>query len=221
MKKPNVIIFDAYGTLFKIDSDLTQINEILGENKSSFLDIWRRKLIEYSWMVSLMEKWESFNNIVRKALHYACKQFQIDPKIIIPVLMEVYENPILFEDAKELLIHLNKQQVLSCIMSNGEPQTLSRAIMKNGIDQLIAQVFSASAVNTFKVSPRVYRMATEFYNTGPSNMLFVSSNAWDITGAKNFGYKTAWVNRKTEIFDTVVDSPDYEFGSLTELSKIF
>jgi 2-haloacid dehalogenase len=219
MKNLNVIIFDAYGTLFKVNSDKTLIISLLGDKKKEFLILWRKKLLEYSWLCTLMGEWMPFNEIVRKALLFTCKQYQINTDII-PLLMEVYKKPSLFDDAVPLLKFLFEKKIQCCIMSNGEPETLKTALQTNKIDHLIKEIFSASKVQHYKVSPKVYRMATELFNTGPSNMFFVSSNSWDISGAGNFGYTTVWVNRNKETFDTLVDNPNFEVNSMKEIKKL-
>ena len=221
MNKSNIIIFDAYGTLFKINSDKKSLSLILGDKKNAFLQLWRQKLITYSWLTSLMSHWEEFNTIVDKALIHCCKVHEIDYEVIKPIMMDIYQNPKLFPSVRKMLEHLNNNGNKCCVMSNGEEATLLNAIQKNGIETHIDQVFSASKVQKYKVSPIVYRMATAHYNTGPSKMYFVSSNAWDITGASNFGYTTVWINRQGGKCDDLLEPPDYEIKSLAKLPTLF
>ena len=121
---------------------------------------------------------------------------------------------------KELLVFLKEANFACCIMSNGELETLHNAVSNNKIDRYINQIFSASQVEKYKVSPLVYRMATAHFNTGPAKIYFVSSNSWDISGAQHFGYKTIWVNRTEKVFDSLVDSPDHIVNSLEDITKI-
>jgi 2-haloacid dehalogenase len=212
-----IILFDAYGTLFKVDTENEQLDSLLGDDKARFLDLWRRKLLEYCWLTSLMEDFEGFNSIIDKALSYSCDVFKIKFKAIQPILLNIYTNPTLFDDAKKIIPNLN---AICCIISNGEPDTLRKAVISNNLEKHINRIFSASQVQKFKVSPLVYRMATAHYNIGPSKMYFVSSNSWDISGANHFGYQTVWVNRTGQVFDKLVEGPDFEIQSLMELPQI-
>lgn len=220
MNNSNIILFDAYGTLFKIDTDHPILVKSLGQHQKDFLDLWRRKLIEYSWLTSLMNEWEDFNVIVDKAILYSCKYYKVDDYQIGPILKRIYENPTTFDTVKSVLADLKDKGFQCCILSNGVKETLKNAISRNQLDEYIDQIFSASSVQKYKVSPMVYRLATVHYNTGPSNMFFVSANSWDITGAQNFGYKTIWINRNEQVFDTLVESPDFEINTLDEISQI-
>lgn len=212
-----IILFDAYGTIFKIDTENEHLDSLLGDQKVRFLALWRSKLLEYTWLTSLMETFEGFNIIIDKALAYACAVFKINFKNIQPLLLDIYTHPLLFDDAKETI---PKIKAIQCIISNGEPETLQNAVLANGLDEHIDEIFSASDVQKFKVSPLVYRMPTAHYNIGPTNIYFVSSNSWDISGAKHFGYKTVWVNRYHEVFDKLVEGPNFEIKSLAELPLI-
>lgn len=220
MNNSNIIIFDAYGTLFKLETDRSDLDKILGLKKSEFLNLWRSKLLEYSWLTSLMKNWESFNVIVDKALIHSCKVYKLSYDDLRPVLMNIYKNPELFSDVKSLLVLLNDSGYKCCIMSNGEVETLQNAVANNQIQHQIHKIFSASEVENYKVSPMVYRMATAYFNTGPSKIYFVSSNSWDITGAQYFGYETIWVNRTEDVFDALVEGPNHVVRSLEEIKNI-
>jgi len=215
-----IVLFDAYGTLFKLDTDSEELDKLLGDRKAPFFDLWRQKLLEYSWLTSLMQSWEPFNTIVQKALTHASEVCEINGDEIAPVLMKIYENPSVFDDARKGLASLKEDACKCCVMSNGEYETLEIATDSNAIGDYIDQIFSASTVKAYKVSPLVYRMATAHYNIGPSNIFFVSSNAWDISGAQHFGYQTIWVNRNGKTFDALVAGPDYEVKTVTEAVSI-
>ncbi|WP_235297767.1 haloacid dehalogenase type II [Portibacter marinus] len=212
-----IVIFDAYGTLFKLNVDNDELDSILGDIKTNFFDTWRRKLLEYSWLTSLASQWHDFDTIINKALKFSCQTFDIDSEKVSPILMDIYRHPILFDDAKHLL---ENNDFTACILSNGVKAVLQNAVSANHIDQRIDAIFSASDVQCFKVSPQLYRLVTSHYNIGPTNILFVSSNSWDITGASMFGYSTVWVNREKRIFDTLVDTPDYVVESLEEIVNL-
>lgn len=218
MKK--IVLFDAYGTLFKLDIESEQLDLLLGNDKARFLGLWREKLLEYSWLTSLMKNWMPFNSIILKALKHACEVYQVKWNDVAPVVMNLYENPSLYGDVLQTLEILKAENCTTCIMSNGEYQTLSNAVCSNSIVQLIDRIFSASEVEQFKVSPLVYRMATAHYNIGPSNMFFISSNPWDISGAQHFGYKTIWINREGKVFDTLVKGPNFQVQEMGEALEI-
>ena len=220
MEDKTIVLFDAYGTLFKIETENKALDKLLGKRKNEFLQLWRMKLLEYSWLTSLMGNWEGFNTIIEKALKYASKIYLIDIDKISPVLMDIYEHPSLYDDSMKALSLLSEKECKCCIISNGEQATLELAVKENNISAQISMIFSASQVETYKVSPKVYRMPTSLFNIGPSKMFFVSSNSWDISGAKHFGFQTIWVNRDGKQFDTLVDAPDYEVKSLSEIGDI-
>lgn len=220
MKDKTIVLFDAYGTLFKIDTENKALDKVLGKSKNDFLQLWRTKLLEYSWLTSLMGHWEGFNTIIEKALKYASKIYKIDIDKISPVLMNIYEHPSLYNDSRKALSLLSEKECKCCIISNGEIETLELAVKENKISEQISMIFSASQVETYKVSPKVYRMPTSLFNIGPSKMFFVSSNSWDISGAKQFGFQTIWVNRDGKVFDTLVDAPDFEVDSLEKVADI-
>ncbi len=216
----NILLFDAYGTLFKINIENKKLDSILGDKKDVFLSTWRNKILEYSWLTSLMEHWEDFNSLTIKALKNNCKIYNFEFEKLKPILMKIYETPSLFPEVKKSLKLMADQGYKCSIISNGVAKTLSDAVEKNKIESQIDQIFSASTVEKYKVSPKVYRMATAHYNTGPSKMYFVSSNSWDISGAQSFGYKTIWVNREKLNFDSIIDGPDYEVANMAEILKI-
>ncbi len=215
-----IVIFDAYGTLFQLDTDDERLDKELGEKKGEFFSLWRRKLLEYTWLTTLMSNWEEFNSIVKKAVSHCCFALDLDEGVIQDIVLKIYEEPNLFSDVLPTLEALNQAGHNCNIMSNGELNTLIKATERNKIDDYIKQIFSASTVQHFKVSKQVYRMATAHYNIGPGKMLFISSNAWDISGAQHFGYKTVWVNRDKQVRDTLTPPPTYEVNNLGALMDI-
>ena len=220
MSNSNIVLFDAYGTLFKLKSNNAELDKILGKNNEEFITLWRTKLLEYTWLTSLMEDWEDFNEINKKAIQFTCKKLKLDEYSMTTILLDIYNSPILYKDTRVLLEQLSNSKHVISIVSNGSQKTLKNAVIENGISDLIDKIFTADQVHKFKVSPFLYRMATSFYNVGPSKIYFISSNAWDITGAQYFGYKTIWINRNQEVFDTLIDGPDYEVSNLEEIKAI-
>jgi len=213
-----IVLFDAYGTLFEIDSDNARLESILKTDKQEFLSVWRSKLLEYSWLTSLAGQWEEFDTIISKALHYACLRFSIKLEQVEPLLMSIYSQPSLFDDAGVLL---ENQTFTACIISNGGKETLSRAVRKNNLNGRIHKIFTASEVRKYKVAKEVYELPRKHFGKEFSSFLFVSSNPWDISGAAIFGYETIWVNRNDTVFDCLVEgAPSHEIDDLRKVVNL-
>jgi 2-haloacid dehalogenase len=155
---------------------------------------WRQKQLEYTWLRSLMERYENFWDVTEAALHSAVRELKIEASDLqLDTLMQAYLFPSAFPDVRPAMEAL--KGVPLAILSNGSPTMLESAVRHNGLESDFAEIISADRVKTYKPSPRVYALGTEILNLPASDILFVSSNSWDAAGAKAFGYKVCWCNR--------------------------
>lgn len=211
------LVFDAYGTLFDVHS-VSALGERLFPGKGPALSqLWRAKQLEYTWLRSLMGRYEDFTAVTRAALEYACKTLQL------PLdgdqaaqLMAAYDNLALYPDAREALATL--PGIRLAILSNGSPAMLTPVVKNAGLDQTFAAVISVDAVKIFKPDPRVYQLAPDRLGVARSEIAFVSSNYWDAAGARNFGFHVFWINRAGVQPDRLGAEPHQVLQKLTELS---
>ena len=215
--KPGAIVFDAYGTLFDVHSVVLSAGHGIAGDLWALSRRWRQKQLEFTWLRALMERYEDFWRITEAALRSAATQLSIDltdPQIA--KLMQAYLAPAAFADAKSALETL--QDVPLAILSNGSPIMLDSAVRYNGLESSFAEVISVDRVKTYKPSPRVYALGPEILHVPAEQILFVSSNAWDASGAKAFGYQVCWCNRAEEYPDFWGFPPDFTVSRLVEIA---
>jgi 2-haloacid dehalogenase len=216
MTPPRAYLFDAYGTLLDVHSVITQAGAGIGGDLQALSDLWRRKQLEYTWLRSLMERYVDFWEVTEDALHAAAEQLGIAATTEeFEQLMQAYLTPSAFPDAKPALEGLRGHPL--AILSNGSPRMLEAAMRHNGLDSYFAEIISADRVRTYKPSPRVYALGAEVLKLPASEVLFVSSNAWDAAGAKAFGYPVCWCNRSGNNWERLGTAPDTIVTSLDQL----
>jgi len=192
--KPKAFVFDAYGTLFDVHSVVLRAGDGIPGDLHALSTLWRQKQLEYTWLRSLMERYEDFWDVTAAALRSAVTQLKIDASSAqLDRLMQAYLRPSAFPDARPALDALKGAPL--AILSNGSPKMLESAVSHNRLEHYFAEIISVDTVKTYKPSPRVYALATEILNLPASEILFLSSNSWDVAGAKAFGYKVCWCNR--------------------------
>ncbi len=208
------IVFDFFGTLFDISSISRKISSQGGiVNPVEFLNVWRGKQLEYSYLLSLIGKYESFTRVTESALRYTASLLASDlTENDLSGLMECWFRPTLYPEVENVLDELYGSR--TAILSNGDRQMLSRGIEHAGLKWKFHSVLSAEDARVFKPDPRVYRLASESLNADPSKILFVSSNGWDIAGSAAFGFRTAWVNREGKPEETLDFRPHHAVKDL-------
>lgn len=210
-------VFDAYGTLFDINS-VTKINcEKLGDISKPFSNLWRSKQLEYSWLRSLMNRYEDFWHITKESLDYTMDYFNIKDEFLKSKLLSTYENINCYEEVPEVLSKLKERKISTAILSNASPNMLNKAVNNSKIDQYIDNSFSADSLKIYKPYPSVYNLVIEKYNLKKNEILFISCNTWDISGAKSFGFNVSWINRFNGKKEVLPFKPDIELKSLIEL----
>jgi len=215
--RPQAIIFDAYGTLFDVHSVVDAGRAITAEPQT-LSALWRQKQLEYTWLRSLMGRYEDFWSVTESALHFALQRLGIHAsEEQIKSLMSAYLSLKPFPEVKLALERLNG--IPLGILSNGSPRMLDAAVRANGLDGLFRHVLSVDAVKIYKPSPRVYDLGRVAFGLNASSILFVSGNGWDITGAKAFGYQTCWCNRAKAPMEALGATTDYEVERLDQIPE--
>ena len=212
------LAFDAYGTLFDVHSVIAACEAAFPSRGEALSRLWRAKQLEYTWLLSLMDRYEDFWAVTEKALRYACQQLGLscDPATQ-RRLLESYYHLAAYPEVPAALARLAVNRTL-VILSNGTPQMLAAVTRATGLTAVFDELISVEAVRVYKPSPRVYALLPQRLGVPPGEIGFVSSNAFDITGAKAFGLRTCWVNRQDATPDSLGYPPDVVVRTLAELA---
>ena len=219
MKNLKAIIFDAYGTLFDVNSAAKKCKDRIGDKWENFANYWRTTQLEYTWLRSLMNKHKDFWQITEDSLDKSMKKFKIDHSMRVE-LLELYKILSPYPETKTTLEQLKKRNYKIAILSNGTPSLLNYLVEKNDMKNFFDDIFSIEEVGIFKPSSKVYDIPIKKYKINKVEVAFLSSNTWDISGGGNFGYNCLWVNRNNDVFDNLDYSPKYELKNLKELLDI-
>jgi len=213
-------VFDAYGTLFDVNSAARQAQNTLHENWQQLAEVWRTKQLQYTWLRSLTGRHVDFWQITVEALEFALDSLKlVDPQLRIQ-LMELYLQISAYPDVPNALARLKKGGLKCAILSNGSPNMLAAAVKNAGINKLLDAVLSVEEVKIYKPHPTVYQLAVDRLSLKPSEICFVSSNGWDAYSAKAFGFHVIWCNRSGQTPERIPEAPDAEILSLSELPEI-
>ncbi len=214
--KPKAFVFDAYGTLFDVHSVVVRAGNNIPGDLNALSTLWRQKQLEYTWVRSLMEHYEDFWDVTEAALRSAVTQLKIEASDAqLDSLMQAYLVPSAFPDARPALDALKGAPL--AILSNGSPKMLASAVRHNGLGHYFAQIISVERAKAYKPSPRVYALGAEILQIPASEILFVSSNSWDVVGAKASGYKVCWCNRSQAHMEHLGYWPDMTVLGLDQI----
>ena len=219
MENVKAIIFDAYGTLFDVNSAAEKCKDKIGEKWERFANFWRTTQLEYTWLRSLMERHKDFWQVTEDSLDKSMKAFDIDPSMR-NELLNLYKVLSPFEEVPETLKTLKEKKFKLAILSNGTPSLLDELVKSNHLDNLFDDIFSIEQVGVYKPSSRVYDMPIKKYNINKSEVAFLSANTWDVSGGGNYGYQSIWVNRNNNIFDNLDFKPKYQITDLHKLIQL-
>ena len=190
------VVFDAYGTLYDVQSVAEITEEAFPGYGEMITQIWRIKQLEYSWLRSLMQRYRDFSVITRESLAYTLRILGLQyDNAIFERIMEKYLHLDLYPDALAALAALKDRKL--AILSNGSPGMLNALVANSGLDRMLDATISVDAKKVFKPSPDAYRLIETTLGVKPADVLFVSSNPWDACGAKAFGLNVAWIERVT------------------------
>jgi 2-haloacid dehalogenase len=214
---PRAYLFDAYGTLFDVYSVAQPLLAALPCEPRRFLQLWRQKQLEYTWLKTLMERYADFWHVTEAALLATARELSIElTGQHRQQLMEAYLFTPSFDDAKPTLKALGPSP--RAILSNGTPAMLNAAVQNSGMESFFTEIISVERVSVYKPSPRVYALGPELLQIPADEILFVSSNWWDAAGAKAFGYRVCWCNRAGSPPEDLGFAPDIIIRSLTQLA---
>ena len=216
MKKIKAIIFDAYGTLFDVNSAAEKCKEKLGDKWEGFANYWRTTQLEYTWLRSLMRRHKDFWQITEDSLDKSMNVFKIDNSMR-NELLDLYKILSPFEEVPEVLKSLKEKNFKIAILSNGTPSLLNELVQSNKLDNLFDDIFSIEEVGIFKPDSKVYDMPIKKYKIKKNEVAFLSANTWDVSGGGNYGYNSIWVNRNNHIFDKLDYQPKLEIKNLIDL----
>jgi 2-haloacid dehalogenase len=189
------VVFDAYGTLFDVHSAVGRHAAQVGPDAARLSEIWRAKQLEYSWVLSLAGRYEPFWSLTEQALDYAFARFPGVDRSVRPRLLEAYRTLDAYPEVQASLRALRTRGLRTGILSNGDPAMLNAAVASAGLGPQLDAVLSVDAAGVFKTSPRTYDLALQAFSLNADEVVFVSSNRWDIAGAAAFGFHPVWVNR--------------------------
>ncbi len=190
------VVFDAYGTLYDIQSVATVTEQAFPGYGDIITQIWRIKQLEYTWFRSLMQRYEDFSVVTRDSLAYALRVLGLAPDAAaFDRIMDKYLHLDLYPDALSTLTALKGRKL--AILSNGSSDMLNALVKNSGLDRVLDATISVDQKRIFKPAPDAYTLIESNLGVRPTEVLFVSSNPWDACGAKAFGLNVAWIERVT------------------------
>jgi len=219
MKNIKAIIFDAYGTLFDVNSAAEKCKDNIGDKWEGFANYWRTTQLEYTWLRSLMNSHKNFWQVTEDSLDKSMKVFEIDSSMR-NELLDLYKKLSTFPEVKEVLNNLKKKDYKLAILSNGTPALLNELVTSNNLDNIFDDIFSIEEAGIYKPNSKVYDLPIKKYQIQKYEVAFLSSNTWDVSGGGNYGYSAIWVNRNKNFFDNLDYKPKNEVENLKQLLNI-
>ena len=219
MKNIKAIIFDAYGTLFDVNSAAEKCKDKIGDKWEGFANYWRTTQLEYTWLRSLMKKHKDFGQITEDSLDKSMRAFKINIEMK-NELLNLYKVLSPYPEVKETLEKLKEKKYKLAILSNGTPSLLHELVNSNNLKNLFDDIFSIEEVKVYKPSSKVYEIPIKKYNIKNEEVAFLSANTWDVSGGGNYGFTSIWVNRNNNIFDNLDYKPIKQITGLNQLLDI-
>ena len=213
------IVFDAYGTLFDVNSAAEKCKHKIGDKWEAFANFWRTTQLEYTWLRSLMKRHKDFWQITEDSLDKSMNVFNIDTSMK-NELLNLYKVLSPYPEVKEVLTDLKKKNLKLAILSNGTPDLINELVNTNKLDTTFDDLFSIEEVKIYKPDSRVYDLPVNKYKIQPKEVVFLSANTWDVSGGGNFGYNAVWVNHNNSHFDNLDYKPKKEIKNLKGLLEI-
>ena len=217
--KTKAVVFDAYGTLFDVNSAAEKCKKKIGNRWESFANFWRTTQLEYTWLRSLMGRHKNFWDITKDSLDKSMRVYNID-KNMKNELLDLYKTLSPYPEVKKVVENLKKKNFKLAILSNGTSSLLNELVINNNLDNLFDDIFSVEEVKVFKPDSRVYKIPINKYKVKADEITFLSANTWDVSGGGNYGYNSIWVNRNKSEFDILDFQPKNEIKNLTQLLDI-
>ena len=219
MKNIKAIIFDAYGTLFDVNSAAEKCKDRIGDKWEGFANYWRTTQLEYTWLRSLMKRHKDFWQVTEDSLDKSMKAYEIDSSMR-NELLDLYKVLSTFPEVKEVLNKLKEKNYKLAILSNGTPSLLNELVKSNNLDSIFDDIFSIEEVKTYKPDPKVYNIPIKKYQIQKNEVAYLSANTWDVSAGGNYGFNPVWINRNNSIFDNLDYVPKYQVKHLGGLLDI-
>ena len=219
MKDIKAIVFDAYGTLFDVNSAAEKCKGKIGDKWEGFANFWRTTQLEYTWLRSLMKRHKDFWQVTEDSLDKSMKAFKIDSSMK-SELLNLYKVLSPYPEVKEVLKKLKVKEYKLAILSNGTPALLSELVKSSNLENIFDDLFSVEEVRVYKPDSKVYDLPIKKYQIKPDEVAFLSANTWDVSGGGNYGYNAIWVNRNNNIFDNLDYEPKNEIKNLKQLIEV-
>ena len=213
------VVFDAYGTLFDVNSAAEKCKDKIGDKWEGFANLWRITQLEYTWLRSVMKRHKDFWGVTEDSLDKSMKVFNIDSTMK-NELLNLYKKLPTYHEVKEVLNSLKRKNYKLSILSNGTPALLNELVKSNNLENIFDDLFSIEEVGVYKPDSKVYDMPVKKYQIKSEEIAFLSANTWDVSGGGNYGYNSIWVNRNKAIFDNLDYKPKNEVSNLTQLLDI-
>ncbi len=218
--RPEVLVFDAYGTIFDVHSVTGALERLYPGKGAALSQAWRTRQLEYTWLRSLMHRHADFSQVTAESLRVTCAAHGVEcTEAALQALLRTYRELAPFPDALTALGALRGRLPLA-ILSNGAPEMLDAVVRHSALDAAFDAVLSVEAAGVFKPDPSVYQLAVDRFGTARDAIGFVSSNGWDAAGAKHFGFQVFWINRTSLPVEELGAAPDHVLRSLDELVEL-
>ena len=213
-------IFDAYGTLFDVNSACRELSKEVGHNWESLASLWRLRQVEYTWLRNSMNEYIDFWQITSDALDYAMETLDIENIKLKQDLLALYLKLEAYPEVKDLLKKLKQKGYKTGILSNGSMKMLNSAVDNANIRDLLDGILSVEECEIYKPSKKVYDLVEKNMKVKKENVMFFSSNAWDMHAASNYGFNTIWVNRFNAKLERLPGKPMKIVNSLEKIDEI-
>jgi 2-haloacid dehalogenase len=213
-------VFDAYGTLFDVHAAIARHRDAAGPDADRFSELWRTKQLEYSWALTLAGRYVDFWTLTERALDYCFARIPSVDRALRDRLLDAYRTLDAFADARATLTALKARGERTAILSNGAPRMLASAVESAGLKDVLDAVLSVDTIGMYKPRREVYALVTDAFGVTPADVVFVSSNRWDVMGAASFGFRTLWVNRAGMPDEYPAHKPSREIRGLAGLADL-
>ena len=220
MNKIKACVFDAYGTLFDVNAACRELSKEVGDNWENLASLWRLRQVEYTWLRNSMDEYIDFWQITSDALDYAMETLGIENNELREELLNLYLKLEAYPEVNDLLKKLKQRGLKTGILSNGSMKMLNSAVDNANIREYLDEILSVAECKIYKPSSKVYDLVKIKMQIGKDNVLFFSSNAWDMHAASNYGFKTIWVNRFNAKLERLPGKPIDIVNSLDKIDEI-
>ena len=220
MNKIKACIFDAYGTLFDVNAACRELSKEVGDNWEKLASLWRLRQVEYTWLRNSMDEYIDFWKITSDALDYAMETLGIENNELREELLNLYLKLEAYPEVNDLLKKLKQRGLKTGILSNGSMKMLNSAVNNANIREYLDEILSVEDCKIYKPSSKVYDLVKIKMQISKENVLFFSSNAWDMHAASNYGFKTIWVNRFNAKLERLPGKPIDIVNSLEKIDEI-